>query len=175
MSEGEVTTETQSPEMGEGEPSKFSWGREGESWKTGSSARREKLSLYAEWLLLPEASREPRTKAELAEELDVSRTTLWNYEQDAWLQSELLRRQRATIQVGKLGDVMDSLIKQATNPENPRSVQAAKVILEFVSSGEEQRTAEDLSSMTDEAVLQAAAVIAKANREAAAPSEENGP
>lgn len=123
------------------------------------SGKDERLRIYAEWLATPQAARKPRTKAELATLLDVSRTTMWNYEQEPWLQSEILRRQRSEISVSSLQDVINTLVSQATDPENPRSVSASKLIFDFLGQGDEQQAAQNVSTMTTQAMREALAAI----------------
>ena len=124
-----------------------------------ASSKDERLRFYAEWLATPQASRLPQTKAELATLWGVSRTTLWNYEQEPWLQSEILRRQRSTLTASNLQDVIANLVRQATDPENPRSVSAAKLIFDFMGQGDEQKAAENVSTLTTEAMREALAAI----------------
>ena len=124
-----------------------------------ASSKDERLRFYAEWLATPQASRLPRTKAELATLWGVSRTTLWNYEQEPWLQSEILRRQRSTLTASNLQDVIATLVRQATDPDNVRSVSAAKLIFDFMGQGDEHQAAENVSTLTTAAMREALAAI----------------
>jgi len=132
---------------------------EGAVFITAVPGKEQRLRAYAEWLATPKASREPRTKASFAELWGVGRTTLWNDEQDAWLQSEILRRQRSEISVSNLQDVIKTLVSQATDPDNVRSVQAAKLLFDFMGAGDEQKAAANVAGMTTEAMRDALAVI----------------
>lgn len=133
--------------------------REGESWKTGSSAKREGIAEYLEWLLTPTAERIPPTKTELAELLGVSVQTLRNWSKDAWLQRELGERGRTLARVERAQDILDSLYEQARDPENPRSVQAAKVLLDYMDRPADQGATADPSELTDEELAEIALQI----------------
>lgn len=121
-----------------------------ESWKTGFKDAQDRREAYLEWLLVPEAERKPPTKAQLAEELGVSTQTLRNYAKDPWVQRELIQRGRALARVERAQDVLTSLYAQAKDPANPRSVQAAKVFLEWISKTVDDPTVGDLADLSDE-------------------------
>lgn len=133
--------------------------KEGESWKTGSSQKREGVAAYLEWLLTPEAERTPSSKRQLAEHLGVTTQTLRNWAKDVWLQRELANRGRTLFRVERAADVLESLFNQARDEDNPRSVQAAKVLLDYVDRGTESGPAEDLQEMSDEDLAQVALEI----------------
>lgn len=122
----------------------------GESWKTGSEAKRQRQAAYIEWLLTPEAERTIRTKQELADEMGVSTQTLRNYAADPFVQSELARRSRSLARVERVQPVLDSLYEQATDPGNPRSVSAAKTLLDWIDKALDHQEATDVGSMSDE-------------------------
>lgn len=132
---------------------------EGESWKTGSEGKKERMAVYLDWLLTPESERTPKTKTALAELLGVSTATLRNYSQDSWLQSNLSERSRSTARVERLPSILESLYRQAVDPDNPRSVQASKVYLDYLAKTEAITQATDFSNMSDaelkEKILQA--------------------
>lgn len=109
----------------------------GESWKSGSEGKRERMAVYLDWLLAPKGERTPSTKKGLAEVLGVSTATLRNYTQDPWLQKNLSTRVRATARVELLPDVLASLYDQAVDRLNPRSVAAAGKYLDYLRQAEE--------------------------------------
>lgn len=118
------------------------------NWKTGSPDKRERLQAYAEWLLTPVEERVPSTKAELAELLGVSTQTLRNYSKDPWLQREVVEQGRGLNKVERVQDILDSLYRQATDPEKP-SVTAARTFLDWVGRQTELQAAVDYESLTD--------------------------
>jgi len=130
-----------------------------ESWQTGYADAQERRERYLEWLLTPEAERTPSTKARLAESLGVSTQTLRNYAKDPWLQRELIQRGRALARVERAQDVLESLFAQAKDPQNPRSVQAAKVFLDWISKTVDDPDLEDLAELSDEQLEQALIVL----------------
>lgn len=127
--------------------------REGESFKTGSSEKRERMAVYIDWLLTPANEREPTTKKGLAELLGVTPETLRRYHSDPWLQRELADRARKEARVDRLPDILQSMYDQAINRENTRSVAAAKVYLDFLNQTEEARTIENLEELSNDDLM----------------------
>jgi DNA-binding transcriptional MerR regulator len=111
------------------------------------------MAVYVDWLLTPEADRTPPTKKELAESLGVSTQTLRNYLDDPWLQRTLVQRGRTLNKVERAQDVLEALFQQASDPTHPRSVQAAKVWLEWVNQRHEENLSQDISDLSDEELL----------------------
>lgn len=120
-----------------------------------SESKSANMALYLDWLLTPEAERQPKLKQEFAAEIGVSAATLRNYDRDPWLQANLGKRARATARVDQLPRVLDALLAQAKDPENSRSVQAAKVWLDYVSNTEDLTVQENLSEVPQEKLLAA--------------------
>ena len=106
------------------------WAEKGESWKTGSAAKDERMDAYLEWELTPPDERDPETKTELAEVLDCTIQTLRNYRVDPSFQRRYASRASSVNRIVSLPDVMAALLHQAKDTSNPRSVQAAKVWLD---------------------------------------------
>jgi len=106
---------------------------EGESWKTGSSVKQANMEAYLDWLLVPEAEREPPSKAKFARQLGVTQQTLRNYERERWLQSELDRRARGLFKAAKLQDVVETMYEIATDSSAKNAVSAARLLLEWSS------------------------------------------
>ena len=131
-----------------------------ESWKTGYSEPQKRRETYLEWLLTPEAERVPRTKVAVAESLGVSTETLRNYQRDPWFQREYALRGRALLRVERAGTILDSLYDQAKDPENPRSVQAAKVLLDWMSKTLDAPVTEgDIAELSDEQLENALLIV----------------
>lgn len=108
-----------------------------------------RMAEYLEWLLTPTAERDPQTKTELAERLQVTPATLRNYDRDPWLQRELVARGRALNRVERAGDVLEALYKRALGDGAPAN-QAAKIWLDWVDKRTEGGPSYDLSEMTDQ-------------------------
>lgn len=122
---------------------------------------------YIEWLTTPPTHRQPSTEVELARELDVFPKTLYNWRherefREVWSDDTDRvvggedRRQR----------VMDTLYDAASDPHNPRHVQAAKLYLETLGAISPPRegtnhkaigmlTDEEIEHMLSRAVLEA--------------------
>lgn len=104
----------------------------GESWKTGSAAKRRRMESYLEWLLTPKDVRDPKTKTEFAAMLDVTIQTLTNYERDAWFKRELWNRARRSLKVTKWAEVVEAMFGIATDPGNRNAVSAARLLKEII-------------------------------------------
>lgn len=123
---------------------------EGESFLTGSSEKEARIDAYIEWLLTRRADRDPTTKDELAAQLGVTAATLRNYDREPRVQAELQRRARGYAKVNRVPDILDTLYQQATDEGSSRSVQAAKVFLEYVEKMHTEGDGRALEEYTDE-------------------------
>lgn len=85
--------------------------------------------LFVEWLATPKAEREPASMKKLEEVLGVTRQTLYNWRRDPRVVAKVSNLVGRNLSVASYVDVIESLKVQATDPENPRSVMAAKVLL----------------------------------------------
>lgn len=86
---------------------------------------------YIEWLTTIPDHRVPKTERELARELDMYQKTLYNWRQDKDFRE--VWGEEADEVIGtpdKRQAVLDVLFLAATNPRNPRHVQAAKLYFE---------------------------------------------
>lgn len=129
--------------------------RDGESWKTGSSARAERLEAYLEWMLTPEPLRSPSTKKAFAEALGVSDSTLWRYEQDRYFQREYMRRYRGTLKVADVGDIVKAQVEIAKDTSHRSSTQAARLVLDWVEKHEDkQGPTVDLTELDESELLE---------------------
>ena len=100
--------------------------------KLSPQARLERMELYAEWLALPADLREPSSKKDIAKRLGVSYDTVKDYEQDPRFQAIYRDKVDSELRVANLGEIINSLVTQATDPQNTRSVQAARLLLEWM-------------------------------------------
>jgi hypothetical protein len=112
------------------------------------------MALYVEYLLTPTEQRQPRTKREFAESLGITTATLSNYGREPYVQRELAERARAVARVDLLPDVIDALYAQARDPENSRSVQAAKTLIDWLDRTSPVReTPLDLEGLDEDALV----------------------
>jgi len=82
---------------------------------------------YMEWLILPVQLRNPKTKTEYAEHLEISRTTLWNWENIPGFDDE--RRQRIKIKAREnTPDIIEKLKEKALSGD----VSAMRLYFEWV-------------------------------------------
>lgn len=85
---------------------------------------------FIEWLTTPPAARVPGTEREFAAELDVHLKTLYNWKQDREFRE--VWQGETDVVVGDLDKrqrILDTLYEVATDPHNPRHVQASKEYL----------------------------------------------
>ena len=129
--------------------------QEGESWKTGSSTKRERVDVYIEWLLTPEPLRAPSTKKALAELLGVDPSTLYKYEREDRFQREFLRRRRGLIKVEDADRIIKAQVEIATDPGAKNSTQAARFLFDWMEKNtDKQDQSVDLSAMSEEELLE---------------------
>lgn len=122
----------------------------GESWKTGSAAKRRRMESYLEWLLTPKDARDPKTKTEFAAMLDVTVQTLTNYESDRWFKKELWNRAKRSLKLTRWADVVDAMFNIATDVENRNAVSAARLLKEVIQMDLGDSDEVDFSSKTIE-------------------------
>lgn len=90
---------------------------------------------YLHWLCTPLKEREPRTMIQLAEELGVNRDTLTNWRDDKEFCEAWEKLYLKTIgDPSKKSEIMAALLKTATDPDDPKHVQAAKAYFEIEGS-----------------------------------------
>lgn len=144
---------------------------EGESYLTGSKAKRERMAVYVDWLLTPPNERDPSTKTALAELLGVSPQTLRNYEREPFVQREMAERARAGFKMLRLPDVIHHLSeialgKQGRYPgkESPSAaVSAAKTLLEWADKTSDLREDKiNLEDLTEQELVSVALEILQA-------------
>lgn len=118
---------------------------------------------FLDWLCTPIAEREPSTMEELAGELSLTRRTLTNWKKDDEFLKHWEQRHRATIgNPERINEVLNTLYRTATDPDDPKHVSAAKEFLGFVEGTRPQKvdvtvTNQDVSKLsTDELIALAA-------------------
>lgn len=129
----------------------------GETWKTGSSLRKQRLEMYLSWILTPPQERTPQGKKEFAAQLGVDLSTLWRYEQDRWFQEELMARRRSLFKVIDVEAVLKNLVVIASDPGNKQAVSAARTLLEWSEKAQSETTAAvNLDDLTHEELMELA-------------------
>lgn len=122
-----------------------------ESWKTGAASKRRNMEVFAEWLLTPESERDPKTRNELADLLEVTTQTLRNYEKEPFVVNTLQSRRRGAFKVAKVDKVIEALYQRAIDPDSGASgVTAAKTLLDWADKQTAELNAEALRDLSDE-------------------------
>lgn len=122
--------------------------------KLSPEARMNRMKMYAEWLATPSELREPSTKKHAAEKLGVTYDTLKDYEADPRFHRLYTERLNQEFKVERLGDVLNTLMIQATDPTSTRAVQAARLLLDWMEHKESLDTGSVLSAATVEEIRQ---------------------
>ena len=90
---------------------------------------------FLDWLCTPVKEREPKTIIDMAEQLQVSRRTLQNWREDKEFIEAWEKRYIKTIgDPSKKSEIMATLFATATDPDDPKHVQAAKAYFEIEGS-----------------------------------------
>ena len=122
----------------------------GESWQTGSSLKQANMQVFVDWLLVPAELREPRTRQGLADMLGVTTQTLRNYEREPFVSKTLMKARRDAVKVSRVGDIIDTLVRRATDDEaGAAGNTAAKIVLEWVDKQTSDLSAEALRELPD--------------------------
>jgi hypothetical protein len=123
---------------------------EGESWKTGSSPKRQRMEAYLEWAITPSQLREPRLKKELAESLGITVQTLANYDRDIWFQAQVAKRSRGLFKATSATDVISTLVSIATDKEHKNAVAAARLLLDWAERGVDEHSDASFGDLSTE-------------------------
>lgn len=91
---------------------------------------------YIAWLLTPPRERSPQKLEDLAEQLGVARRTmtLWRTEDKEFIEEWEKQYLRTIGNPGVKSEIMATLLKTATDPDDPKHVQAAKAYFEIEGS-----------------------------------------
>ena len=128
----------------------------GESWKTGSTLRRQRMEMFLEWCLTPPSERDPQGRQGFADRMGVALSTLWRYEQDRWFQDELMARRRGLFKVVDVQTVLENLVKIASDPLNKQAVSAARTLLEWSDKAGPVEQGINLSELSIEELMELA-------------------
>lgn len=122
--------------------------------KLSPEARMKRMNLYAEWLATPPELRDPLTKKAAADKLGVTYDTLKDYEADPRFQRLYMERLNQEFKVERLGDVLNTLMVQATDPLSTRAVQAARLLLDWMATSEALDSGSVLSAASIDEIRQ---------------------
>jgi len=114
---------------------------------------------FIEWLSVPPARRQPKSQEKMAKHLGVVPSTLTVWKRDPRIINAVKGKIRNEIAVADLPDIVDSLKEQAFNPDNARSVQAAKLLIELMKEGENDAASVPLGDMSNEELREMAAKL----------------
>lgn len=129
---------------------------------------------YLHWLCTPPKDRDPKTQIDLAEQLGVTTRTLQNWKDDkefleAWEKLYLKTIGNPEVKM----KIMKTLERTATDPDDPKHVQAAKTYFDIEGSikpakmqVEVTRPAKELTDEELDAILAAQAAAEKEQRSA---------
>jgi Helix-turn-helix of insertion element transposase len=89
-----------------------------------------------DWLMTPPSERDPRQLQQLADELGVERRTLTRWKQDdrEFIEEWEKRYLRTIGSPERKQTIMDTLFRTASDPDDPKHVQAAKQYMEIEGS-----------------------------------------
>lgn len=112
---------------------------------------------YLDWLCTPPQERNPKSKKAFAEHLGIERKTLYRWEDDIEFMKEWEKRYYKTIgNPGRKQEIMDTLYRTATDPDDPKHVQAADKYFAIEGSLKPQKmevtVSKSANDLTDEAL-----------------------
>jgi hypothetical protein len=112
---------------------------------------------FMEWLCTPQGKREPSTMEVLSQELGLTRRTLSNWKKDDEFLEHWEKMYRRTVgSPERLQKVYDTLFQTATDPDDPKHVQAADKYIHAVEGAQPQKVDvtvtgdSDLSNLSDD-------------------------
>ena len=120
-------------------------------------------SAYQDWLLTPRELREPSFQHEFAKLWNVSEETLRNRRREPRFQRDMASKARGLVRSEKLPDLIQALYLQATDVDNPRSVAAAKLLLDFAATAAGEKPPVDLSEVPEDELVEAAMLVLQAS------------
>lgn len=133
---------------------------------------------FLDWLCTPPRERDPKTFKAFAESIGVDRRTLQNWRDDKEFLEEWEKRYLKTIgDPSRKSQIMETLLQTATDPDDPKHVQAAKTYFEIEGSVKPAKMQVEVSGsakeLTDEQ-LQALIAQKSADELAARRAKEAG-
>ena len=114
-----------------------------------SQARLQRQLAYLHWCMLPRDERLPGTKKELAKRLGITTQAIHAWDKDPEFQAEVRRRLGRSFKIDRLSTIFEKLYETACEVENPRQVQAARALLEWMDRSQDEGKS-PLSEYSDE-------------------------
>jgi transcriptional regulator with XRE-family HTH domain len=106
-------------------------------------------AVFIEWFALPEAERDPSTQKALAEELGVSANTISTWKKDLRIMAAVRGTGQAAV-LGSFGDITQSMVAIAKDPDHKSAVPAARLLFEMLEKSEKSIDTVPLADMTDD-------------------------
>lgn len=113
----------------------------------------EERRKFIDWMSMPAADREPPKLRDFAESIGISYSTAKAWRHDSRLIAAVSDRVGRHIDVDMVPDITASLYRQSINERNPRSVTAARTLLEYLRWNVERNEkigAAGISELSDE-------------------------
>jgi len=90
------------------------------------------LEFFIQWAATPAALRDKdlKSQAKVAVHLGVTEQTIRNWKRDPRIASRIQAVSVGQLRIERYGSLLEAAYGQAMDPENPRSIQATKVLLE---------------------------------------------
>lgn len=125
---------------------------------------------FLRWLCTPIKEREPRSITGIAQQIGVDRVTLWKWKEDKEFLEAWEKMYLQTIgDPSKKSEIMSTLYQTATDPDDPKHVQAAKAYFEIEGSIKPARmevsVSRPTSELTDEQLAELLAERAAAEKD----------
>lgn len=123
-----------------------------------TTARRERMRIFAEWLVTPHEFRAaagmPSSQAQLAEIMGVHAITLSNWKQHPEFQDLLANQVRSNVAATDFGEIINNLVRIAKS-DTAQAVPAAREVLRWFRDSRPQGKAEkSLDSLSDDELRQ---------------------
>lgn len=92
----------------------------------------ERRAAYMDWLTTPLEDREIKSERQLAIHLNTSRANLHRWKNDWRFAAQVQQRLSRNLDIQEIPDVVASLLVSAKDPDSPRQVTAARVLIDYV-------------------------------------------
>ena len=118
---------------------------------TDLTIRSVEKAQFIDWLAVPKHLREPSSLMKMAEALDVTPQTLRAWKRDPRTIEQVRGKIQGQLTISELPDILESLLIQAKDPLNTRSVQAARLLVDMMEKAEAKQTHNvEFADMTNE-------------------------
>jgi superfamily II DNA or RNA helicase len=111
----------------------------------------EALEYYIQWAALPRGLRpdDLKSQAKVAVYLGVTEDTIRNWKRDPRVAARVQQVGLGAFRVERYAELLEVAYQQAVDPENPRSIQATKILLEEMKRFTDSHETPALSEMSD--------------------------